>query len=935
MAVNYRLQELIDIPKLQSLLDSLYASSGIPSSIIDLEGNILTGSGWQDICTKFHRVHPETLKDCLHSDVTIIGGATSEQTQTQITCPRGLTDTATPLIIEGRHLANVFTGQLFIEKPDREVFRQQARHFGFDEAAYLDAFDRIPVITQTQLDEYLVFITQVTEQLAILGLTRVRTLKAKEGLQASEARLQTILETALDGFWIVDMDGRLLAANEAYCAMSGYTQEELVQMHISQLEALEASEDVMAHIQAVAAGRMNRFETIHRRKDGSLLNVEISVRSIPKTDQQFAFIRDVTERKQVEEALQKSEKNLRKAQQVAHVGSWIWDIKADRLEWSDEMYHIFGIEKDRFHGVLSEVIAQAIHPDDRAAVDQSNLSVAQQGIPIPLEYRVIWPDGTVRVVWAEAGEITLDEAGKPAVLSGIVQDITDRRQVEERLAKLSNRAPGVIYEYRLYPDGRSSFPYSSAGMEEIYEVTSEEVREDATPVFGRIHPDDLDSTAAAIFESARTQKPFHWDFRVVLPRQGMRWRTCDATPELLPDGSTLWYGIIIDSSDRKLVEEEKQKLQAQLQQSQKMESLGSLAGGVAHDMNNVLSAILGMATANIKAQPAESPGQRAYDTIIQAATRGGKMVKSLLGFARLSPVESLELDINEVLRDNARLLERTTMAKVRLELDLADDLRPIRGDASALTHAFMNLCVNAVDAMPDNGTLTLHTRNVDNAWIEVVVEDTGTGMPKEVLEKALDPFFTTKEVGKGTGLGLSMVYRTVQAHHGQMEIQSVPGQGTRVMVRFPACEPVPMVLAPVAEPEADSSHVAWSVLAVDDDELIQCTLQALLEILGHSVTIAPCGEEALAKLEAGLQPDVVILDMNMPGLGGEGTLPCIRALNPTVPVLLATGRVDEFASDLAAAHPFVTLLPKPYSMEELKQGLEAAWRGRGPLSPRR
>ncbi|MBK8792517.1 MAG: PAS domain S-box protein [Holophaga sp.] len=247
-------------------------------------------------------------------------------------------------------------------------------------------------------------------------------------------------------------------------------------------------------------------------------------------------------------------------------------------------------------------------------------------------------------------------------------------------------------------------------------------------------------------------------------------------------------GINRDITERKEAEQEKAKLQAQLQQSQKMESLGTLAGGVAHDMNNVLGAILGLASAHIGSQPYGSPLHQALDTICKATERGGKMVKSLLSFARQSPAENNKLDMNAILKEQVALLERTTLAKVRLQIDLETDLRPIMGDASALTHAFMNLCVNAVDAMPENGTLTLHTRNVDNDWIEVVVEDNGVGMPKEVLEKAMEPFFTTKETGKGTGLGLSMVFSTVKAHRGQMAIESEPSQGTRVMLRFPACE---------------------------------------------------------------------------------------------------------------------------------------------------
>ncbi len=379
-----------------------------------------------------------------------------------------------------------------------------------------------------------------------------------------------------------------------------------------------------------------------------------------------------------------------------------------------------------------------------------------------------------------------------------------------------------------------------------------------------------------------------------------------------------------DITERRQAEEDHLRLQTQLQQSQKMESLGTLAGGVAHDMNNVLGAILGLATAHIGAQPYGSPLHQALDTIVKATERGGKMVKSLLNIARQSPAEENKLDLNALLREQISLLERTTLSKVNLQMDLEAGLHPTLGDASALTHAFMNLCVNAVDALPENGTLTLHTRNIDPEWIEVVVEDNGTGMPREVLEKALDPFFTTKGVGKGTGLGLSMVYSTVMAHRGQMEIESEPGKGTRVKLRFPACEQDSHVAESGAAAATATLRRSLKVLLVDDDDLVQRSVQALLEVMGHTaVTAVLSGEDALAVLEAGLEPDLVILDMNMPGLGGTGTLPRLRALRPAVPVLLSTGRTDQTALTLASAHPGVTLLSKPFGLRELQSHLES------------
>ena len=369
-------------------------------------------------------------------------------------------------------------------------------------------------------------------------------------------------------------------------------------------------------------------------------------------------------------------------------------------------------------------------------------------------------------------------------------------------------------------------------------------------------------------------------------------------------------------------EAEKASLQAQLQQSQKLESLGTLAGGVAHDMNNVLGAILGLASAHLGAQPQGSPLHQALDTICKATERGGKMVKSLLSFARQSPAENRRVDLNAVLREQAGLLSRTTLARVNLKLELDPELHPIRGDANALTHTFMNLCVNAVDAMPEEGTLTLHTRNVGHDWVEVEVEDNGAGMTREVLERAMDPFFTTKDPGKGTGLGLSMAFNTVKAHRGYMDLHSEPGQGTRVMLRFPASEEEVSTGDQEGGQAPPAPDKTLKVLLIDDDDLIQSSLQLTLEVLGYpAVTTARSGEEALDLLETGLRPDIVILDMNMPGLGGAGTLPRLRAWCPEVPVILSTGRSDQTALSLIASYPGVTLLAKPFGLPELEKHL--------------
>ena len=375
-----------------------------------------------------------------------------------------------------------------------------------------------------------------------------------------------------------------------------------------------------------------------------------------------------------------------------------------------------------------------------------------------------------------------------------------------------------------------------------------------------------------------------------------------------------------DVSERLRAENERRRLETQVHQAQKLDSLGSLAGGVAHDMNNVLGAILGLASAHIERQPRDSPLGEALDTIAKACLRGRTMVRGLLDFSRPHLAEKRLLDLNAIVLDQIKLLERTTLQRIRFEADLEPSLGTVMGDSGALSHLLMNLCVNAVDAMPEGGILTIRTRNLGNERVELTVADTGCGMSPEVLQKALDPFFTTKPLGKGSGLGLSIVYGTVMAHHGQIEIQSEPGLGTRVLITFPAHK------APAAEEQNAGSlpaiqSVSLRVLVVDDDDLVRVAVEAQLEHLGHSIAVASSGEAALERLEQGLEVDAVILDVNMPGLGGEQTLPRLRRLRPDLPVFLATGRADQSACNLAERFSGVFVLAKPFSLQELRAQL--------------
>lgn len=374
-----------------------------------------------------------------------------------------------------------------------------------------------------------------------------------------------------------------------------------------------------------------------------------------------------------------------------------------------------------------------------------------------------------------------------------------------------------------------------------------------------------------------------------------------------------------DITEQKEREQKQKQLEQQLLRSQKLESLGSLAGGVAHDMNNVLGAILGMVSAcQFELEVGHVMAHR-LEIISKACERGRTMVKGLLEFARRDLAETRSLDLNQLIQEGLALLEHTTLNRVRLNCELDSSLRPVIGDPSAISHAIMNLCINAVDAMPNGGSLTLQSHNRPNGEVQVSIMDTGIGMSEEVMEKAISPFFTTKPMGKGTGLGLSSAYGTMKAHGGRLEIHSRPGTGTEVNLFFPAKSELEIVSVEKLQGNIPGSSLSWTILLVDDDEMVQSSMQTLLTALGSKAHVASRGEEALRMLSDGLSVDLVILDINMPGLGGTGTLPRLREMRPNLPVVLATGRADQNAKNLASTFPKVTLLPKPFDLKELRE----------------
>ncbi|MFZ4707673.1 MAG: PAS domain S-box protein [Bacteroidales bacterium] len=437
--MEYRLDDLIDIPLLQDLQDKLNSIYSFPSAIIDNEGKILTAVAWQDVCTKFHRKHPQCERECIKSDQYIQEHLHEANPAVSYKCPHGLVDNAAPIVIDGKHLGNFFTGQFFLEKPDLEFFRKQAKKYSFNEKAYLEAVEKVPIWTEAKVSQYLDFIKGFIEIIAGIGLKQLKEIENRETIKVNEERHRTILHAAIDGFWITDIHGYLLEVNDSYCKMSGYSSKELLKMNISDLEDEEYVTETKAHMQKIIHMGQDRFESRHRRKDGSSFNVEVNVQYREADGGQcVVFISDITERKHAEEKIKRNEAQLANAIDIAKLGPWEYDLASDTFTFNDPFYALYRttVEREGGYTMTSAQYAQRfVHADDMILVGietQKAIEATDPNFNRNIEHRCIYADGEMGYINVNF-YIIKDEKGRTIKTYGVNQDITWRKRTEEAI----------------------------------------------------------------------------------------------------------------------------------------------------------------------------------------------------------------------------------------------------------------------------------------------------------------------------------------------------------------------------------------------------------------------------------------------------------------------------------------------------------------------
>jgi PAS domain S-box-containing protein len=521
--------------------------------------------------------------------------------------------------------------------------------------------------------------------------------------------------------------------------------------------------------------------------------------------------------------------------------------------------------------------------------------------------------------------ITRFAGGGPTRVVVAHSDITDRKRAESELRRLTqileaSQAAARVGGWDL--DLAQNTLFWTDETYRIHDISREEYNPTLQSAIRFFSPESV-PILEEVLEEAREHGIARDVELELMTRTGAR-KWVQFTPTVTTErGRTVRVACAIqDITARKQAEQERLALTAQLHQAQKLESLGSLAGGVAHDINNVLAAIMSSASASRPRLQDTDPLARALDTIISACLRGRSVVRSLLYFARSDIGSRGPVDLNIIVRDIVDLLESTTLKRIQFTMHLQQPLPRIDGDRAALGHAVMNLCINSLDAMPEGGAVTITTRESQGGLVEISVSDTGSGMTPEVKGKAIEPFFTTKPLGEGTGLGLAMVYGTVKAHEGTLDIITSPGHGTMVVLRFPPGKREQPSGSATFLPAGNAASGSLRTLLVDDDDLIREGVGALLQMTGHQMHLAAGGDEAIALLESGLEVDLVLLDMNMPGMTGAETLPRLLELRPELHVLLCSGHRDEDMERLTGV-PNVLSIQKPFTLEELEAKLTA------------
>ena len=641
--------------------------------------------------------------------------------------------------------------------------------------------------------------------------------------------------------------------------------------------------------------------------------------------------------KQRTAALADANIHLKEAQRLANLGSWSWDVVENSISWSEQLFEIYGLRPDRLKGTLQEFIG-FIHPDDRAKVHASIAAALKSGNDFNHEERIVRPDGGIRHLHS-VGEVIRNESGTAIRMLGVCLDVTERK-LAERALRDSEQTYHLLLtgvrDYAIYMlDVDGHVRSWNAGAARIKGYSADEI---VGRHFREFYTEEdraagVPESALGIAVRAGKYEAQGWRIR----KDASRFYASVLIDAIRNDAGELvgFAKVTRDITQQHEAQIALEQTREQLAQAQKMEALGQLTGGIAHDFNNLLMIVSGYAQL-LQRRLSEPKDTQAVEAIRAAANRGEKLTRQLLAFSRRQQLMPVVVDLRARIDSVRDMLVPSLRGNIELIYDIDDKIWPVEADLGELELALVNIAVNARDAMPDGGTITLSARNVvlkpgsaagalDGEFVALAIIDTGSGMTPDVLARVFEPFYTTKPVGKGTGLGLSQVHGFANQSGGAVTVSSEPGRGTAVTIYMPRSTNA--AAANAGEGTSSGREKAHgTVLVVEDSRDVADVTSSLLEQLGYRVVRAENAAEALRHLQQGIGVDLLLSDIVMPGtINGLGLARICQERFPEIPVLLTSG----FNDAAQAADGRFDILRKPFELTALERAIEVAVSGRG------
>lgn len=623
-----------------------------------------------------------------------------------------------------------------------------------------------------------------------------------------------------------------------------------------------------------------------------------------------------------EELLQKSQERLALAQKIGRIGTFEWNIQTNETKWTEELEALYGLAPGGFGGRY-ENWAQAVYPDDLARVEQEIQYAINEGVELDTEYRIVWENSEEYWIAVKA-QVFRDNTGQPLRMIGVNMDITERKQAEQKIreqAALLNFTKDAI-SVRALKDNKILF--WNKGAEHLYGWKAEQaVDSDITALV-------YDEQNILAFEEAKRTVALkgEWQGELHQVTQDNKEIIVSSRWTLISDWLNQPTSILTVNTDIT----EKKKLEAQFLRAQRLESIGTLASGIAHDLNNVLTPIIAATQLLLYGQVklSDEKKQQLLTTVELSAKRGAALVKQVLQFARGFESQRTIVQLGHLLKEFQQVTLSTFPKSIEIHTNIASNLGTVLGDITQLQQILMNLCVNARDAMPNGGILSISAENfyIDEtfakmhseakvgSYIVLTVSDTGSGIPPNIIDRIFEPFFTTKEVGKGTGLGLSTVFGIIKNHTGFIQVYSEVGRGTQFRVYLPTLE------GGISQSVIDTEFITGNgelILFVDDELAIQEISKSLLQNYNYQVLTANDGIEAITLyVKHQKEINAVVMDIMMPSLDGMETIRTLQKINPAVKIIIISGlesnrKIAEH-SEIRCVKAF---LSKPYTMQEL------------------